>query len=233
MAAVTLFSARSVYADTPEQIARRKPIYEDDVPAPTRVPAPTKEPTGLFDTKQTPSQPSKQSTPTPTDQLTSVVREARLGLYSLSKRSEDGINNMMSRYLNLEQSFTSTIASLAPPPTANEHLLPGTVYILVAAMAGSIISRNRGFLLRFATPTAFGVGAAYTFLPVTTRNVGDLVWKYEQRYPALAKTHLQIRDRAEQIWETSKAHTQTTMDIAEQKLDEARKGVEGFVGKGH
>jgi len=139
----------------------------------------------------------------------------------------------MSRYFNLEQSFTSTIASLAPPPTANEHLLPGTVYILVAAMAGSIISRNRGFLLRFATPTAFGVGAAYTFLPVTTRNVGDLVWKYEQRYPALAQTHLQVRERATQIWETSKAHTMSGVDMAEAKLDEARKGVEGWVGKGH
>lgn len=143
------------------------------------------------------------------------------------------MNNLMSRFLNLESSFTSTIASLAPPPTANEHLLPGTVYVLVAAMAGSIISRNRGIILRFATPLAFGTGAAQYFLPYTMRNVGDLAWKYEQRYPPLAQTHIQVRERIEQIWETSKAHTLSTVDMAEQKLDEARKGVEGWVGKGH
>jgi len=160
------------------------------------------------------------------------VRDARLQLYRFSKGTEDEVNHLMSRFLNLETSFTSTIASLAPPPTANEHLLPGSVYILVAAMAGSIISRNRGILLRFATPTAFGVAAGQYFLPVTMRNVGDLAWKYEEKYPAVAQTHLQIRDRVEQLWQTGKAHTLMTVDMAEHKLDEARHGMENWVSKG-
>ncbi|KAL8949015.1 MAG: hypothetical protein Q9222_004838, partial [Ikaeria aurantiellina] len=82
----------------------------------------------------------------------------------------------MSHLLSQERSFTSTIASLAPPLESNERIMPGALYVLVASMSGSILTRNRNILLRATVPFAVGVGAAWMVLPITTRNVADLVW---------------------------------------------------------
>ena len=98
---------------------------------------------------------------------------------------------MMDSFLHLENSFTSTIASLAPPPQSGEKLLPGTLYVLVAAMTGSIISRNRNIVLRGVVPLAVGIGAGWVFLPITMRNISDLLWKYEEKFPAIADSHLE------------------------------------------
>lgn len=102
-------------------------------------------------------------------------------LYANGKATEDRVNQLMSAFLTQEQNFTSTVAALAPPPQTGERLLPGILYVLVASMAGSIISRNRNILLRATTPAAVGVGTAYVVLPHTMKNVGDLVWSFEKR----------------------------------------------------
>lgn len=172
------------------------------------------------------------SATSPTDYFTAQVRTARLQLYKLSVTAEDSVNNFMTGALRLEHSFTSTVASLAPPPTANEALVPGMIYVLVSAMAGSIITRNRNILLRATVPVIFGVTAGYVAIPVTMRNVGNLVWKYEEKYPVVRDTHLQIKERAQYIWETGKAHTGMTVSRTEGLLDEARTKMEDWVKKG-
>lgn len=138
----------------------------------------------------------------------------------------------MTRLLRLEHSFTSTIASLAPPRESGERLLPNGLYVLVAAMAGSILTRNRNILIRATVPPAVGLGAAYTVLPFTMRNVGDLVWSYEERYPPIRDTHLRVRDRISRFVETGKAHSQTSVAMAEEKVGDVRAAVENWVKKG-
>lgn len=110
--------------------------------------------------------------------------------------------------------------------------MPGFVYILVATLSGSILTRNRGVLLRFSVPLAFGIGAARATLPHTSRNVGDLIWKYEERYPEVAKVHLQTRERIARLWETGKAHTQMSVGMLEEKVVEARDKAEDWVKQG-
>lgn len=142
------------------------------------------------------------------------------------------MNSMMNKVLQLESDFTSTIASLAPPRGSNEKVLPGSVYILVAAMAGSIITRNRNILLRATVPLATGITTAHYVLPITTRNVGDLIWKYEERYPVIRDNHLLIKERVSHFIETGKAHSKMGLAMAEDKVQEARDSVEGWVKKG-
>jgi len=175
------------------------------------------------------SLPTAATTPNPTDRLTHEIRRARLNLYQLSRRAEASLNNTMTRALNLESSLASTIASLAPPPQANEPLMPGLIYVLVSTLAGSILSRNRGILLRGVVPVAFGVAAGYTVLPYTMRNVGELAWRYEERFPEVRDAHLRIRERAVHLWETGKAHTQMTVARGEELVEEAKEKVEGWV----
>lgn len=153
-------------------------------------------------------------------------------LYRCAVSAEDKVNETMDCAFNLEQSFTSTLASLAPARESGEKLMPGTIYVLVAAMAGSIITRNRNILLRATAPLALGVGAGWTVLPVTMRNVSDLTWKYEQRFPAVAETHLKIRDGLLKGASFAKVHTQLGVRYVDEKVTDARETVEGWVQQG-
>ncbi|KAF5861775.1 hypothetical protein ETB97_012576 [Aspergillus alliaceus] len=217
---VALYPRRTAFAEEPKDT--RKPIY-DDFPEPMKTlpAAPPK------------SSPTSSSSPTPTDILTAQVRQARLFLYENSLAAENSFNNFLSRALHIENAFTNTIASLAPSPESGEHLLPGGAYVIVSAMAGSIVSRNRGIFLRSLSPLAFGTVAAWTLLPVTMRNISDLVWEYEKKVPAIAEQHLYLRERAEHIWSTGVAHSGMARARMEDKIGEIRKKLEELVSKGH
>ncbi|KAE8147324.1 apolipo protein O-domain-containing protein [Aspergillus avenaceus] len=220
---VAFYPRRTAFAEEPKN---RKPIYDDfpvDIPEPTKtLPSPPKL-----------STPPSSSSPTPTDILTAQVRQARLFLYENSLAAENCFNDFLSRALHIENAFTNTVASLAPSPESGEQLTPGGVYVVVSAMAGSIVSRNRGILLRTASPLAFGTAAAWTLLPVTMRNISDLVWEYEKKVPAVAEQHLYLRERAEHIWSTGIAHSGMARAMMEEKIGETRKKLEELVSKGH
>lgn len=227
----SLTDAVRVCAPRPRMIAshtlqlNRKPIY-DDAPLDTTAPAPT-EPAA-------PSTPTSDAPyrPTPTDRLAVQIGQARLALHQQAVRAEDGVNNALTETLRLEHSFTSTIRSLAPPKESNERVFPGVLYVLVASMAGSIITRNRNILLRATVPAAIGIGAAYAVLPLTMQNVGDLAWTYEKRYPVLADAHLRAKERVTSIWQTGKAHSAMSVGMIQDKVAETRSSMEDWVKKG-
>jgi organizing structure protein 2 len=203
----------------------RKPIY-DDAPLDTTAPSPTQ--------PAAPSTPASHAPyrPTPTDRLAVRLRSARLALYRQAVRAEDGVNNALTETLRLEHSFASTVRSLAPPRESGERVFPGVLYVLVASMAGSIVSRNRNILLRATVPAAMGLAAAYAVLPITTKNVGDLAWKYEERYPVLADAHLRTKDRVTHVWETGKAHTAMSVGMIQDKISGTRSSMEDWVKTG-
>ncbi|MCJ1293581.1 hypothetical protein MMC34_005136 [Xylographa carneopallida] len=209
----------TLHAEAPsDSIHLRKPIY--DTP-PARKPSLTPSPP-----------PVSSSTPTPTDRLAKQISHARIFLHAHTQAAETRLNDFMTRALHLETSFTSTIASLAPPPQANEHLLPGGLYVLVAAMAGSIATRNRNILLRASVPLAVGVGAGWAVLPYTMRNVGDLVWGWEERVPVVAENHLRVRAGAEEAWRHARMGGERVGKWADERVREGRQVVEGWVRKG-
>ena len=138
----------------------------------------------------------------------------------------------MSRAFDLEHSFTSTIASVAPARETNEKLMPGLIYVLVAGMAGSIVSRNRNILLRTSVPLALGIGAAWAVIPVTMTNASALLWRYEQKFPVIAETHVRTREGIEHGWTMAKVHTELAQRKVEESVSEAREKVESWVRKG-
>ena len=138
----------------------------------------------------------------------------------------------MRRAFAVEKDFTQTVASLAPPASSNEAVVPGVIYVLVATLAGSIVTRNRGIILRTTVPLAFGTTAAYAALPITTRNVGNLYNEYESKYPEVQRLHKQMNEQSRYVWETGKAHTAMTIQRGENLLDEARRKMEEWVRQG-
>lgn len=146
--------------------------------------------------------------------------------------AEDAVNGAMARAFALERSFTSTIASLAPPRESGEKLMPGLVYVLVAGMAGSIIARNRNVLVRGAAPLALGLGAAWAVLPVTMGNVSGLVWEYEKKVPAVADAHLRTREGIENGVYMARVHAELAQRKVYEGVRDAREALEGWVRKG-
>ncbi|CAM1505653.1 Fc.00g112900.m01.CDS01 [Cosmosporella sp. VM-42] len=218
----------TVYAEGPSDL-KRKPIY-DDVDIPASNPAPVSPPTTI------PSAPAedeqKPKAPTPTDRLAVHIGKVRLALYKYAVGAENKVNETMDKAFNLEQSFTSTIASLAPSRESGEQLMPGAIYVLVAAMAGSIITRNRSIVLRASLPLALGIGAGWAVIPVTMRNVSDLTWKYEQRFPVVAESHIRLRESIRKGVSFAKVHGNLGVRYVDDKVTDAREAVEGWVHQG-
>jgi organizing structure protein 2 len=160
------------------------------------------------------------------------VARARLLLHDNAARVEDSANALAARAFSLEHSLTATIVGLAPSRQSGEKVLPGAIYVLVSAMGATVLTRNRNVLLRASMPVLVGLGAAQYLLPVTMRNVGDLAWSYEKRWPALADAHLRTRERVERFVSTGVAHSKMGVVMLEDKIGEARHKVEGWVSKG-
>lgn len=110
--------------------------------------------------------------------------------------------------------------------------MPGSIYVLVSAMAGSILSRNRNILVRATFPLAVGIGAGWVVLPVTMTNVSELLWTYEKRFPAVAEAHIRTRESLEKAWDLTKSHSRLAVEKVDEKVGEGREAVEGWVRKG-
>ena len=220
----------------------RKPIYDEYDGTPTSATITKTETPSTSDAASTDLIPSTSSTsapaatrpsrPTPTDRLAGQIRIARLFVYRQTCAAEDGVNNAAAKVFDLERSFTQTVASLAPSKESGERLLPGAVYVLVAAMAGSIVTRRSNIVFRGIVPLAFGVTAGWSLLPVTMRNVSDLAWKYEERLPVVAQAHLQTRAALERTANFARVHSDLAKTVAEEKASAVRGTVEDWVKKG-
>ncbi|CAJ2501047.1 Uu.00g039000.m01.CDS01 [Anthostomella pinea] len=249
IAGQTLYPSRVAQAEAPhpyEQHAHKKPIYDDfseEAPLPkasTPVPSPTSDtipasppsPSLLPGSAEQTRHNTPQHGPTPTDRLAVQIGQARLFLHHYAVATEDAVNSTMDQAFHLEKSFTTTIASLAPARETGEQLMPGLVYVLVASMAGSIVTRNRNFVLRAAVPLALGVGAGWLVVPVTMGNVSALLWTYERRFPAVAEAHLKARESIAQGWHAARVHADLSKHYVDEKVTTARDVVEGWVKEG-
>ncbi|KAH7368943.1 apolipo protein O-domain-containing protein [Plectosphaerella cucumerina] len=222
-------------AEGPSRQAR-KPIYDDyELPETKTVvfATPAAQPVEKQPVAAAP-QPDAPTTPrgpTPTDRLAVQIGKARLFVYEYALAAENAVNRTMDRAFDLEHSFTSTVASLAPARESGEKLMPGAVYVLVAAMAGSIVTRRSNIVFRATAPLALGLTAGWTLLPVTMRNVSDLAWKYEQRFPVVADSHLRIREGIEQSISFAKVHREVGARYVDEVVTDTRETIEGWVKK--
>lgn len=216
---ITVYHAARL-TDSVSQLSR-KPIYDDLAlirQPPKATPAPSKD--------------SSTKSPTPTDRLAGQISHARRFFFAHTIAAEDRLNAFMSSVLHQERAFTETIASLAPPPESHERIMPGALYVLVAAMTGSIISRNRNILLRASVPFAVGLGAAWIVMPLTMRNVGDLVWTCEEKVPVIMENHMRIRGAVEEGWRQTKMRGEITKKWSDERVKGNREAIEGWVRKG-
>jgi len=96
------------------------------------------------------------------------------------------VNSWIHKYEELENDVTSTINNTIDK---NEEVFPNILYVGVAALAGTIIARNRNVAIRFLTSATMAAGASYYLLPRTTNNVCHQLEKIESKYPPIQSAH--------------------------------------------
>ena len=117
---------------------------------------------------------------------------------------------------------TGRVKSLIAP---EERLTPGILYVGVAALTGSILTRSRALPARLIVPPIFFFATLKHFLPKTSHNLSAYGAELEERYaPSLREKHLTANAHAGMTWEWVKEATKDGREGL-------GKGVEDVVGR--
>ncbi|KAK7970504.1 mitochondrial protein [Apiospora saccharicola] len=222
-------------AESPEENRSRKPIY-DDYEAATPLPTvTTPKPSPFSDTIPRISEPeviTRPHGPTPTDRLAEQIGKARLFLYQQATTAEDAVNAAMDRAFHLEKSFTSTVASLAPPARERRK-----------ADAGSRLRPcGRHGRQHYDAQPQHRLPRRFAASPRCRRRMGRHPRHHGQRkrpaldlraaLPVVAQAHLQARESAKRSWQAAKIHSDLSKRYVDDKVMTARDTVEDWVKKG-
>jgi organizing structure protein 2 len=124
--------------------------------------------------------------PQPPTDLEKNIRVGRKFVIEKVDELDALLRRGVDQVIAAEHQVESTVKEIRPK---REQLMPGALYTAIAALSGSIVSRNRNILFRFATPLLFGVGAGAYFLPETSSNVGNVLYRLESRIPGAQRYH--------------------------------------------
>lgn len=107
---------------------------------------------------------------------------------------------------------------------SDESLTPGIIYVLIAGLTGSVLTRTRAFPIRWLTPPLFTVLAAPYFLPKTSHNVRAYLSRVEDAHmPELAREHDRLNARLGSMWNSS---VQTVSGAGDQAKGWSKKAVQ-------
>ncbi|KAG5421907.1 hypothetical protein I9W82_001000 [Candida metapsilosis] len=87
-------------------------------------------------------------------------------------------NKGYTKFNDTERFVTTTVSDLH---YKKEDLLPNGIYVIVAALAGTIAARPRGVIAKITFPVITGLAAFKYFLPVTFDNTREFTWRLEQK----------------------------------------------------
>ncbi|KAG7086009.1 hypothetical protein E1B28_003532 [Marasmius oreades] len=135
---------------------------------------------------------------------------ARRTLHTTYKETHSRVQGVVSKWIGVEHAIENRIKSIKSP---QESLTPGILYIGIATLTASIISRPRSLPIRFLLPPTFFVLSMNQFLPKTTSNLGDYLGSLEHHYfPTLAEKHAVASAHTAMTWERMKSATRDTRE---------------------
>lgn len=110
-------------------------------------------------------------------------------------------------------------------------MTPGIIYVLVAGLTGSVLTRTRAFPLRFLAPPTFALAALPYFLPKTAHNLRDYISEFEDNnMPEFAAQHDQFNSNLELHWQMIKDRLHGVGHEARQLSSKAAQSVESATG---
>lgn len=113
----------------------------------------------------------------------------------------------------------------------DEALTPGIIYVLVAGLTGSVLTRTRSFPVRFLAPPTLALAALPYFLPKTAHNLRQYVSDIEDKnFPDFAAKHDQFNQNLEMHWHIAADRLRGVSHEAASWSSKAAEGVESATG---
>lgn len=115
------------------------------------------------------------------------------------------VQGLISKWIGVEHAVENRVKAIISP---EESLTPGILYVGVATLSGSIITRSRALPLRIIFPPVLLAISANHFLPKTTANLSEYLGSLEEQYfPAVAQKHAVANAHTAMTWERIKEAT--------------------------
>ncbi|KAJ2710348.1 hypothetical protein H4R19_003788, partial [Coemansia spiralis] len=108
-----------------------------------------------------------------TTRIVQALRSAREASGSVLANAQREGQKAVDKWICAEKYVERVVRDTVP---RGEKLVPGILYVGVAALAGPIFTRRRNFAVRWASPFVFGAAAAACFLPGTSSVILRNVW---------------------------------------------------------
>ncbi|KDE02721.1 hypothetical protein MVLG_06736 [Microbotryum lychnidis-dioicae p1A1 Lamole] len=123
--------------------------------------------------------------------LQDEVAQARRWLQTSYAQLHAQVRKGACTWIKWEGKGEAQMKSMIAP---DETLVPGGLYVAIATLTGSILARNRNFMLRLALPGMFFGGALAYFLPGAAAVVQSNFERLEESYaPSLYRAHQDIK----------------------------------------
>jgi len=120
------------------------------------------------------------------------ITAARRATTSAYQDAHARVQGVIDRWIGVEHAVERRVKSIIP---VDESLTPGALYVGVATLTGSVLARNRSFLLRFSLPPALFLLSMNHFLPKTSHNLSSYLSSLERAHaPLLADKHEQLNE---------------------------------------
>lgn len=153
--------------------------------------------------------------------LESLFKSAREHTNEFYIKVQNYLNRGYERYDYNEKKVTGILSSLHEK---QEDLFPNFIYIVIAALSGNIIARQRGILSRFLIPPTLGLAAFRYFLPQTCSNTFSFFWKFEERkFPTVADQQKKTYYTAESWFQTLSESSSSGYNEITNRLDSWKK----------
>ncbi|CDK28580.1 unnamed protein product [Kuraishia capsulata CBS 1993] len=154
-----------------------------------------------------------------------TVREYSFAYY---QAAENALYDATGKYYAAERHVTSSLSLLH---NRKEDLYPNSLYILTAALGGSIFARRRNILLRATLPLAFGLVAFKVLLPETFANTARFTLALEkENLPALAENQELLITKADELVKNVENVSQKSVDTLQTYTQKTKRFIGTYTG---
>jgi len=142
--------------------------------------------------------------------------------------AQSKVHSAVEKWIGVETAVERQVKEIIP---ADEPMTPGLLYVGVATLTGSVLSRRRSLPIRVLLPPAFfAISLAY-FLPKTSHNLSAYLSSLESHYaPGFAAQHSEFSKTVSQSISTASQRYTDAKVKASEGLDTARRQIQEQTG---
>lgn len=160
--------------------------------------------------------------------LESFFASSRSALSRWYTGAQAYINDGYTKYYETERRVTSTVSDLHHK---QEDLLPNGIYVVIAALSGNILARQRGIVAKAVYPVALGLASFKYFLPQTFANTTGFAWTLEKRFiPQVADTQEQSLKKADELLHKLEATSASSQQKVQSSVQSLRQKIADVTG---